>query len=325
VQLAVVACAAALFGSALTVWSPFTVFRFVAYAVFLHGVVLLSGAGILLRRTSRAVAVALALAATAVAAIGVDAFFVEPEWLDVSHVRLTSPKLDEPLRIAVIADLQTDNFGRYERRVFDCAMAEEPDLILMAGDYLQVAPSRYDSLRQQLNAYLRQIKFRADRGVFAVQGNVDPDGWPRLFEGLPVTAVTTSTKSFEVGKLRVTCLKERRSFSPRLRITNSDPSRYHVVLGHSPNFALGDIQADLLVAGHTHGGQVRLPWLGPLLTASLLPRRWAAGVSTLHSGATLVVSRGIGLERIAAPRLRFLCRPELVVIDVLPENRPDEE
>jgi predicted MPP superfamily phosphohydrolase len=153
--------------------------------------------------------------------------------------------------------------------------------------------------------------------VFAVQGNVDPDGWPRLFEGLPVTAVT-STQSFDVGEVRVTCLKERRSFSPRLRVANDDPSRYHVVLGHSPNFALGDIQADLLVAGHTHGGQVRLPWLGPILTASLLPRRWAAGASTLPGGATLVVSRGIGLERIAAPRLRFLCRPELVVIDVLP-------
>jgi predicted MPP superfamily phosphohydrolase len=324
VQFAVVACVAALSGSALTVWSPFTVFRFVAYAVFLHGVVLLSGAGILLRRTSRTVAVALALAAIALAAIGVDAFFVEPEWLDVSHVRLTSPKLDEPLRIAVIADLQTDKFGRYERRVFHCAMAEEPDLILLAGDYLQVGRSRYDSLRHELNAYLRQIDFRADRGVFAVRGNVDPDGWPRLFEGLPVTAVT-STKSFDVGELRVTCLKDRRSFSPRLCITNSDPTRYHVVLGHSPNFALGDIQADLLVAGHTHGGQVRLPWLGPLMTASLLPRRWAAGVSTLPSGATLVVSRGIGLERIAAPRMRFLCRPELVVIDVLPENGTDKK
>jgi predicted MPP superfamily phosphohydrolase len=169
-----------------------------------------------------------------------------------------------------------------------------------------------------MNGYLRQIRFSAPDGVFAVQGNVDPDSWPEIFSDLPVTA-TRSTQSFDAGQLRITCLKERRSFSPELEVLNDEPGRFHVVLGHSPNFALGRIQADLLVAGHTHGGQVRLPWLGPVLNSSLLPRSQAAGVSRLASGATLVVSRGLGLEREAAPRLRFLCRPELVVIDIVPE------
>jgi hypothetical protein len=95
--------------------------------------------------------------------------------------------------------------------------------------------------------------------------------------------------------------------------------RFHIVLGHSPNFSLGPVDADLLIAGHTHGGQVQLPLIGPLLTLSHVPRSWASGVTEIALGKTMVVSRGIGMERGAAPRLRFLCRPELVVVDLLPE------
>ena len=86
--------------------------------------------------------------------------------------------------------------------------------------------------------------------------------------------------------------------------------------------------ADLLLAGHVHGGQVRLPFWGPVLTLTSVPRSWAVGRTDFDGGATaggawdggrtLIVSRGIGMERGEAPRLRFLCRPELVVVDLVP-------
>ena len=88
-----------------------------------------------------------------------------------------------------------------------------------------------------------------------------------------------------------------------------------------PNFALGQVQADLLVAGHTHGGQVQLPLIGPMVVNCRIPHRWAAGFTDLRGGGKLLVSRGIGMERGYAPRLRFLCRPELVVIDLTPETK----
>ena len=80
----------------------------------------------------------------------------------------------------------------------------------------------------------------------------------------------------------------------------------------------GEIDADLLLAGHTHGGQVQLPGIGPLLTLYGVPRDWASGLTEIHPGQYLLVSRGIGLERGNAPRLRFLCRPELIVIYLEP-------
>ena len=91
------------------------------------------------------------------------------------------------------------------------------------------------------------------------------------------------------------------------------------MIGHNPNFALQRPDADLYLAGHTHGGQVVIPFIGPLITFSDLPVDQVAGRTDFTNGSTLIVSRGIGLERYDAPRLRFLCRPEVAVIDLLPQ------
>ena len=65
--------------------------------------------------------------------------------------------------------------------------------------------------------------------------------------------------------------------------------------------------------------KIQLPVFGPILTLSRVPRSWAAGVTDLGAGRMLVVSRGVGMERGRAPRVRFLCRPEVVVVDLVPE------
>jgi predicted MPP superfamily phosphohydrolase len=90
-----------------------------------------------------------------------------------------------------------------------------------------------------------------------------------------------------------------------------------ILLYHDPDLAEAAAKAGigLYLAGHTHGGQVRLPLIGPLFTNSRYGRRFAAGRFGLGA-MTLIVSRGIGLEGAGAPRLRFLCPPEVVAITV---------
>ena len=63
------------------------------------------------------------------------------------------------------------------------------------------------------------------------------------------------------GGVSVTGLSEPDSFDPGAHVP--DQPGFHVVVGHAPDFALGRVEADLLVAGHTHGGQVQLPIVGP--------------------------------------------------------------
>lgn len=248
--------------------------------------------------------------------IAVDSFWIEPHWLEVSRVNIATDKLSRPLKVALLADLQTDEIGDYERSVIERIVAEKPDLVLLAGDYVQ---ERNEARRQELQSQLRRLVndcgLSAPLGVYAVRGNVDGGDWEDGFSGTEVTVVRRS-RSFEAGELSITCLSMRDSFSPRLSLPASD--RFQIVLGHCPDFALGDVSGDLLLAGHCHGGQVRLPGIGPLITHSRVPRSWADGVTQLGGGRTLIVSRGIGMERGAAPPLRFLCRPELVFIELVP-------
>ena len=290
----------------------------VAYAVSLHLPIMLAGSAVLLRKAHRKTAIGLLVSAVLIAAMGVDALLIEPTWLEVSHVRLVTKKVDHPVRIVVLADLQTDVFGAYEKTVFRRALAEKPDLVLLAGDYLQADSETRRDLIGPIRAYLKEIEFSAPAGAFAVRGNIDSNDWTEIFAGLPITTAQ-ATRSFQLPELQLTCLAMRDSFNRSLAIRNIEPERFHVVLGHAPNFALGRVEADLLISGHTHGGQVRLPILGPIITLSAIARSWAAGLTELPGSGWLYVSRGIGMERGSAPRIRFLCRPELVVIDLAPE------
>jgi predicted MPP superfamily phosphohydrolase len=73
---------------------------------------------------------------------------------------------------------------------------------------------------------------------------------------------------------------------------------------------------DLYLCGHTHGGQVRLPFYGALITFSKFDKRYEMGL--YHEGVTtMYVNRGIGMAKWPQPEVRFLARPELTVIDLV--------
>ena len=293
----------------------FMLFGCLAWGIFLHGPLLLGASAFLHWRELRRASLVAAALALGLVGIAVDAFWIEPRALEVTHLELESEKLEAPLRLAVVADIQTDRTGDYEREALRAVAVQEPDLVLFAGDYFQVEEPRYREEARALNRILHEVGLAPRFGIHAVRGNVDRDGWETIFDGLDATFYPPQGSQV-VGGIRVTGLSLADSFDPLLVVPRV--AEFHVVLGHSPDFALGDVKADLLLAGHTHGGQVRLPWIGPPLTLSRIPRAWAAGRTELSSGATLVVSRGVGLERGHAPRMRFNCRPEIVVIDLVP-------
>jgi uncharacterized protein len=302
--------------------SNFHLARLAAYGLFLHTPIVLFGAAVVWRKQHMILTVGLAVAAVCILAVEGYAFLIEPFWLEITHYRISSPKIKRPLRIVVIADFQTSKFGEYEARVLDETLVQKPDIILLAGDYLQVPFAVQPGQIREINTYLRKIGFSAPQGIYAVQGNIDGYNWPKLFAGLNVNVVQ-NRRHFALDDLTITCLGLLDSMTGD-EVENPDPKKFDIVLGHVPNFALGKINADLLVAGHTHGGQVQLPFIGALTTASAIPKSWAAGMTNLPGGSKLLVSRGIGMEGDYAPRMRFLCRPELAVIDLTPEKSGEE-
>lgn len=285
---------------------------FVFLPLFLFTVVVLSKP-----RLNR-IAVLSGLLCSVIGLLAVDCFWIEPFRLEVTHFQVTSPLVDTPLKIGVIADFQTDKLDAYEKASLATFMREQPDIIVMAGDYLQnETQNGWEVLKDRLRDYLQEIKFGAPLGVYAVGGNTDFQRWPEIFDGLGVTTFT-DTQTLELDSLTLTGIEMQDSFDANLHVPKSD--RFHIAVGHAPDFALGDVQADLLIAGHTHGGQVQLPWLGPIITFSKVPNAWATGMTKIDDTRKLVVSRGIGMERRDAPRIRFLCRPQLVFITVAPND-----
>ncbi|MCB9649426.1 MAG: metallophosphoesterase [Deltaproteobacteria bacterium] len=300
----------------------FAAMRMMAYGLFLHLPVLLGAWGWLDREKRPRQAVAMAAVAVAIVAVAIDAFFIEPTALEVNEVTVAVPGLEAPLTVAVLADIQTERPGAYERGAMELALAAKPDLIVMPGDYVHAfTEAEYAEGMVAFRELVKQVGLRAPLGVYAVAGNVDIVGkWVEMFEGTGVETATVTRTFHPRPDVAITALTLVDSFDTQLKVPAQDG--LHIVVGHGPDFALGEVHADLLVAGHTHGGQVRLPFYGPLLTLSALPRDWASGVTRLGQGRTLVVSRGVGLERGLAPRLRFRCRPEVVIVRVVPASAP---
>jgi hypothetical protein len=243
--------------------------------------------------------------ASAIIAVGVDAFLVEPHALAGLAAAPDEPEAHAARARGAAGRRTNGRSGRLRaRRVQDRARPiAGPDLV--RGHYLQPFDrAQYARRRSELSGYLASIQFRAPLGVYAVEGDVDPHGWTQILSAFGAQTFE-HTGSIDTGELSITGLARRDSFDRELEAPGSD--RFHIVLGHGPDYALETIDADLRVAGHMHGGQVRLPWIGPLMTLSKVPKAWSAGQTELGNGRTLVVSR-----------LRFMCPPEIVVIDLAP-------
>jgi uncharacterized protein len=291
-----------------------------ASGIFLGGVILLLISARFAYPKYKVFASFFMICAVLLTGVGIDSFIVEPHWLEVRHESLASSKLTKPLKIVVVSDLQTDAVGDYERQVLQKVLDQRPDMVLFSGDYIQAYKKERRFEEQKLNALLRDLKFAAPMGVFATEGDSEWAHWPRIFEGLPIKVFEKSGTQ-DNGETVVTGLTLADSNKPNYKPPTTE--KFHIVVGHRPCFSLEHVEGDLLVAGHTHGGQVQVPLIGPLVTFSRVPRDWAAGRRAIDvsQNQKLVISRGIGMERAHAPRLRFLCRPEIVVIDVQPQSK----
>lgn len=300
----------------------FDLLRMVAIGLFGGGVIMLSLCTYFSYAHFKALSYFFAILAIGIVAIGIDAFVIEPYSLEVNIHSLTSKKISKPVRIAVISDFQTDKVSDYDRQAIATLMKQKADIILWPGDFVQVNGkddwNNRDEQIKNVNALLKELKVKAPLGVYAVRGNCEDDKWPRIFEGTGIKCFE-NTSTVYTNDFAITGLSFADSFTFNQKTNIPHDEKFHVVFGHGPDFAITPPDADLLVAGHTHGGQVQLPGIGPLYTLCFLPRNLAKGCcEELAKGCTLVVSRGVGMERRHAPRLRFMCKPEIVVIDIVP-------
>lgn len=285
-----------------------------------------AGLVLLLRHGSHPVTRVLGGLALLPAALGVYASFIEPSRLVVERTDIPVPPERAgraPVRIGVVSDLQFSRVGAHERRAIARMREQHPDVILVPGDIHQGSDEEFREQLPEIRHLLGTLD--APGGVFFVMG--DQEGMAEAqaaLRGTGVKLLDNDTVHLRVRDRRLALLGLQlapgagfgvaalRDFDRR-----RDPREMRVVLAHRPDWVgfLPDRDtADLTVAGHTHGGQVQVPYAGPPTVASQIPRGVGAGGLHELDGRRLYVSRGVGVERGQAPKLRIGSPPEVSVL-----------
>ncbi len=251
---------------------------------------------------------------------------LHPARLNVERVRVRLSSWEPSshrIRIAHLSDIHLGPIVGREtvRSIFELVAARRPDIVCLTGDFVNHSAreiERYEGLLEIL---------RPELGMFAVLGNHDHYAGrgatiARYLEERGVQVLVNESRHIETpaGPLQIAGLDDLHFGEPDVPKTMSglDPKLPRVMLSHHPDaFPAARREGfDLVLSGHTHGGQICLPWIGPILKHS---RHGYHGGHFEEEGSHLFVSRGLGA--VVLP-IRFRCAAHLGWIECLPAPAP---
>ena len=263
------------------------------------------------------------------------AYFIEPRRLVVNEATLTIPDFSSGLnglKIVAISDIHGGSNHVDEsrlRELVELANEQSPDLVVLLGDY--VAESKGSKRNKQLpdDADKTELRmpvetiadnlsgFRAKYGVYAVIGN--HDWWHnqskvrREFERVGIRILENQIEKISIGSETISLWgiedywKSRHV--PAEPFNKVSEKKNVIALTHNPDSLLKTPQGiSLMIAGHSHGGQVSFPFFGPIATVN--DRRFMAG-ETVVDGKHVFVTSGVGCS---GPQIRFGIPPEIAVL-----------
>lgn len=243
--------------------------------------------------------------------------------LKVRSYELKSGKIQNDLRIVFLSDLHNNLYGDNQSDLIAMVADQKPDLVLLGGDFFdQRGPSEASiSLLDWLSKNVR---------TYFVQGNHDHTAQDissvkKVLKEFKIPNIEGKTVRIPFGQTTYTisgvCEGKGRKFKKQLSEVGGDlnPANYNILLTHRPDRAreMENYPFDLVLTGHTHGGQVRIPGLLNGLYApgqGFFPE-YAGGFYELNNGSTLIVNRGLMTQYQPVPKI--FNRPEVVVIDLL--------
>lgn len=243
----------------------------------------------------------------------------EPDQLRVTQVSVAFPNLPpafEGLRIAQLTDVHHGPTVSLEfvQRAVDMANGLEPDLVALTGDYVYRGTEYIPPCIRLLG------RLQAPLGVFAVLGNHDHWHGASLtrewMARVGIVDLSNSAVPIRCGDdwLWLAGVGDLWEDTQRLDYALADaPADASVLLlSHNPDYAhlLTDRRVGLMLSGHTHGGQVNLPLIGPPILPLRYGRKYAVGL-VRDDWKQVFISRGVGT---IIPAIRFRCRPEVALI-----------
>lgn len=237
----------------------------------------------------------------------------EPLQLITTPLTFSSAKLKSPIRIVHLTDLHSDGTVRTEKKLPGVVRELHPDLILFTGDAA-------NNLRGQKDFQACMSEISKIAPTFGVYGNHDSRSRRKIetFQNTGITNLDSASTQLDIKGNKIWiggAAIDSEGFLADI-MSKAPDDAYKIFLYHYPDGirAASAHHMDLFLCGHTHGGQIRLPIYGALVTASSLGKQFEYGhyvVGTTHMN----VSSGIGMTGLP---VRFLTPPEVAVIDVEP-------
>ncbi len=245
-----------------------------------------------------------ALATVAMLLVGRAA--LEPTQLAIS--RFSRPQ-GPSLTIAIYSDLHLAKGRAPLAKLADALAQSSPDFIVALGDFSE------EPLTEKELSYLKHLASIAP--TYGVLGNNDLD--PRLQQQLADSSITILKNQgvrlqTEQGAIFLYGVEDLRGGKPSLAGIGEAGEDFVILLSHSPEIVrkLQGERVDLILAGHTHGGQICLPGGYALLTHSKLGRKYSWGIFPWDD-STLLITRGVGTSTLP---VRLFCLPELVILQL---------
>lgn len=248
--------------------------------------------------------------------------YIEPNWIQITKVAVpadrATPSL-KALKIVHLSDLQVRDIGPREKKLARIMYRLNPDIILITGDFIDDEEGLEPCL-----TILRML--RARYGIFAILGNTDVAYYrtEKITRALTSAGVTVlNFRNYKITladgtPLWIVGMPYSHSWLEGIgtAFTGIPLEDFKIAITHNPNVMkserMDEHRPQLVLAGHTHGGQIDLPFLWKY--SSYLERSpWMRGFYTVR-GIPFYVNRGIGMTKVF---VRFLCRPEITVIKLV--------
>lgn len=235
-------------------------------------------------------------------------FFIEPHLLAVKHYKVESLK---DTRIVFVSDFHISKWDKRRlERVVKLINKQKPDIVLSGGDFIKGHDGKNTLLIEKQAEVLRGIK----APVITVLGN--HDGWydkERVTNALSNVGICVlSNSNTKFNDIYISGVEDLQTGSPDVEKALKDTGNSRILITHSPDVYY-DVKedVDLILAGHTHGGQVSFPIIGALV----VPSKYGSKMAKREINETqnrMIITKGIGTSILP---IRFGSIPEVVVIN----------